>query len=163
MAFTLTLGAGQLPVSLKPPWMHSDGHCNNYLCNISFYRMTNRFHIFPWCTYYSQTSNPMKNTKPNSNPVILLGQEQSLADRIPMTKVALGIFAKQVFCYERRRFIAFQYLLGASLLHKPYFGTFISTEMRYILCTQFGEIYSCSSLTVLPGPAWVLLNKICEE
>ena len=39
----------------------------------------------------------------------------------------------------------------------------ICTEMRFILCTWFGEIYSCSCLTVLPGPAWVLLNKICTE
>ena len=37
------------------------------------------------------------------------------------------------------------------------------TEMRYILCTWFGEISSCSCLTVLPGPAWVLINKICKE
>ena len=32
--------------------------------------------------------------------------------------------------------------------------------MRFILCTWFGEISSCSCLTVLPGPAWLLLNKI---
>ena len=37
------------------------------------------------------------------------------------------------------------------------------TEMRFILCTWLGEIYSCCCLTVLPGPAWVLLNKICKE
>ena len=36
-------------------------------------------------------------------------------------------------------------------------------EMRFNLCTWFGEICSCSCLTVLPGPAWVLLNKICKE
>ena len=29
-------------------------------------------------------------------------------------------------------------------------------------CTWFGEISSCSSLTALPGPAWVLLSKICK-
>ena len=40
--------------------------------------------------------------------------------------------------------------------------TYIHTEMRFILCTWFGEISSCSCLTVLPGPAWVLLNKICK-
>ena len=40
---------------------------------------------------------------------------------------------------------------------------FIGTEMRYNLCTWLGEISSCSCLTVLPGPAWVLLNKICKE
>ena len=33
--------------------------------------------------------------------------------------------------------------------------------MRYNLCTWLGEISSCSCLTVLPGPAWLLLNKIC--
>ena len=32
--------------------------------------------------------------------------------------------------------------------------------MRFILCTWLGEISSCSCFTVLPGPAWVLLNKI---
>ena len=37
------------------------------------------------------------------------------------------------------------------------------TEMRFILCTWFGEFCSCCSLTVLPGPAWVLLNKICKD
>ena len=30
-------------------------------------------------------------------------------------------------------------------------------------CTWFGEISSCSCLTVLSGPALVLLNKICKE
>ena len=39
----------------------------------------------------------------------------------------------------------------------------LHTEMRFILCTWFGEISSCSCLTALPGPAWVLLNKICKE
>ena len=38
-----------------------------------------------------------------------------------------------------------------------------NTEMRFILCTWFGEFCSCCSLTVLPGPAWVLLNWICKE
>ena len=28
-------------------------------------------------------------------------------------------------------------------------------------CTWLREIYSCSCLTLLPGPAWVLLNNIC--
>ena len=37
------------------------------------------------------------------------------------------------------------------------------TEMRFNLCTWLGEIYSCSCLTVLPGPAWVLLNKIYKD
>ena len=34
---------------------------------------------------------------------------------------------------------------------------------RFILCTWFGEFWSCCSLTALPGPAWVLLNWICKE
>ena len=38
-----------------------------------------------------------------------------------------------------------------------------STEMRFNICTWFGEISSCSCLTVLPGPAWVLLSKICKD
>ena len=38
-----------------------------------------------------------------------------------------------------------------------------NTEMRFILCTWFGEFCSCCSLTPLPGPAWVLLNWICKE
>ena len=37
------------------------------------------------------------------------------------------------------------------------------TEMRFILCSWFGEFCSCCSLTDLPGPAWVLLNWICKE
>ena len=42
-------------------------------------------------------------------------------------------------------------------------GAGACTEMRFILCTWFGEFCSCCSLTALPGPAWVLLNWICEE
>ena len=38
-----------------------------------------------------------------------------------------------------------------------------STEMRFILCTWFGEISSCSCSTVLPDPILVLLNKICKK
>ena len=38
-----------------------------------------------------------------------------------------------------------------------------NTEMRFILSTWLSEICSCSCLTVLRGPAWVLLNKICKE
>ena len=37
------------------------------------------------------------------------------------------------------------------------------TEMRFILCTWFGEFSSFSSLTVLPGSAWVLLKMICKD
>ena len=36
------------------------------------------------------------------------------------------------------------------------------TEMRFVLCTWFGEFCACCSLTALPGPAWVLLNWICK-
>merc|ERR1719350_2689835 len=39
----------------------------------------------------------------------------------------------------------------------------LCTEMRFILCTWFGEVCSCSCLNVLPGPAWVLLSKICKD
>ena len=39
----------------------------------------------------------------------------------------------------------------------------LCTEMRFFLCTWFGEFCSCCSLTALPGPAWVLLNWICKE
>ena len=38
-----------------------------------------------------------------------------------------------------------------------------STDMRFNLCTWLGEISSCPCLTVLPCPAWVLLNKICKD
>ena len=34
------------------------------------------------------------------------------------------------------------------------------TEIRFNLCTWLGEISSCSCLTVLPGPAWVLLKSV---
>ena len=43
----------------------------------------------------------------------------------------------------------------------PYRRVF--TEMRFILCTWFGEFCSYCSLTALPGPAWVLLNWICKK
>ena len=42
-------------------------------------------------------------------------------------------------------------------------GNGLCTEMRLILCTWFGEFCSCCSLTALPGPAWVLLNRIGKE
>ena len=42
-------------------------------------------------------------------------------------------------------------------------GDIACTEMRFILCTWFGEFCSCCSLTALPGFAWVLLNWICKE
>ena len=37
------------------------------------------------------------------------------------------------------------------------------TEMKKFLCTWLGEVcYSCS-LTVLPGPAWVVLNYVLQR
>ena len=36
-----------------------------------------------------------------------------------------------------------------------------STEHRLKACMWLQEISSCSCLTFLPGPAWLLLNKIC--
>ena len=38
---------------------------------------------------------------------------------------------------------------------------FCSTELGKKACTWFGEICSCSSLPVLPGPAGDLLSRIC--
>ena len=43
---------------------------------------------------------------------------------------------------------------GLRFLLRPY------TEPGIKACTWLGEISSCSCLTVLPGPAWLLLNKI---
>ena len=40
--------------------------------------------------------------------------------------------------------------------------TKVYTEMRFNLCMWLSEISSCSCLSVLPVPAWVLLNKICK-
>ena len=42
-----------------------------------------------------------------------------------------------------------------------YPGADISTEPGIKACTWLREISSYSCLTVLPGPAWLLLNKIC--
>ena len=39
------------------------------------------------------------------------------------------------------------------------FPNWLYTEMRFNLCMWFVEFFSCSCLTVLPGPAWVLLSK----
>ena len=38
-----------------------------------------------------------------------------------------------------------------------------TTEPRKSLGTWLREISPCSCLTVLPGPAWVLLSKICKD
>ena len=38
-------------------------------------------------------------------------------------------------------------------------SSYLNTEMKQFLCTWLGEVcYSCS-LTVLPDPAWVVLNN----
>ena len=42
------------------------------------------------------------------------------------------------------------------------FGT-TCTEMSEIICTWLREVCSCCSLTVLPGPAWVLLNHVLQR
>ena len=36
-----------------------------------------------------------------------------------------------------------------------------NTEPWIKVCTWLWEVSSCSCLTVVPGPAWLLLNKIC--
>ena len=46
-------------------------------------------------------------------------------------------------------------------LHPTYFR--IATEKRKILSMWFGEICSSCSLTVLPGPAWVLHKYVLER
>ena len=38
----------------------------------------------------------------------------------------------------------------------------IATRCEYMACPWLGEISSCSCFTALPGPAWVLLSKICK-
>ena len=35
-------------------------------------------------------------------------------------------------------------------------------EVEKMACTWFGEVTSCSSLTLLLGPAWVLLNYVLQ-
>ena len=37
------------------------------------------------------------------------------------------------------------------------------TEISFILCSRFGEVSSCCSKTVLPGPDWVLPKCVCAE
>ena len=37
----------------------------------------------------------------------------------------------------------------------------LHTEPGIKACTWLREISSCSCLTIMPGPAWLLLNKIC--
>ena len=41
----------------------------------------------------------------------------------------------------------------------PWSVWLLCTELGNKACMWFGEICSCSCLTVLPGPAWVLLSK----
>ena len=40
--------------------------------------------------------------------------------------------------------------------------TNLSTEWEIKVCTWLREISFCSCLTLLPGPAWVLLSKTCK-
>ena len=37
----------------------------------------------------------------------------------------------------------------------------VNTEPEVMICTWLGETASCSCLTALPGPVWVLRSKIC--
>ena len=51
---------------------------------------------------------------------------------------------------------------GTDLLERHFFiNVFFmnNTEGKLKVCTWLREISSCSCLTVLPGPAWVLLSK----
>ena len=51
---------------------------------------------------------------------------------------------------------------GALPLSMPHRGFQLQlgyTEGEIKVCTWLGEISSCSCLTVLPGPAWLLLSK----
>ena len=52
-------------------------------------------------------------------------------------------------------------LPGLNKLPIPIFHKGAHTELRKSLGTWLREISSCSCLTFLPGPAWVLLSKIC--
>ena len=49
---------------------------------------------------------------------------------------------------------------GKNLLPKKFVPQ--STESGKKAYMWLGEISSCSCLTFLPGPAWLLLNKICK-
>ena len=44
---------------------------------------------------------------------------------------------------------------------RPFSMYRVCTEGEIKVCTWLQEISSFSCLTVLPGPAWLLLNKIC--
>ena len=48
-------------------------------------------------------------------------------------------------------------LLRAELFSK------IITEKQIKVCTWLREFCSCSCLTVLPGPSWLLLSKTCKS
>ena len=47
-------------------------------------------------------------------------------------------------------------------LHQIQWRSIQSKEGAIKVCTWLREISSCSCLTVLPGPAWVLLSKTCK-
>ena len=57
------------------------------------------------------------------------------------------------------------YTLGVldMMLNNIVASTTEGTEPRKSLGTWLREISSCSCLTFLPGPAWVLLSKICKD
>ena len=46
------------------------------------------------------------------------------------------------------------------MFHLPALG---STEISFIMRSRFGEVCSCCSCTVLPGPAWVLRNHFLRR
>ena len=51
---------------------------------------------------------------------------------------------------------------GAMYIWRPHWGG--GTQRWDLnLCMWLGEVSSCSCLIFLPGPAWVLLNKICKD
>ena len=51
-----------------------------------------------------------------------------------------------------------RFICACSCLH-----VLMCTEPRKSLCTWLREIVSCSCLTFLPGPLWVLLRQICKD
>ena len=71
----------------------------------------------------------------------------------------VGMTMKLRTCFKLR--VTAFYLKSVQRFSKRHCS--LSTEMRFNLCTWLGEFSSCSCLTVLPGPARVLLNKICKD
>ena len=58
---------------------------------------------------------------------------------------------KRIVCVSQKHFPHLRYIGEKAF--------YLYTELRKSLGTWLQEISSCSSLTVLPGPAWVLLSK----